>query len=212
MLLIVGLGNPGPGHARNRHNIGFMAVDDIVHRHGFGPVRARFDGLIAEGKVDGTRVLALKPLTYMNESGRAVGQAMRYYKLEPGAVVVIHDDLDLAPGKVKVKFGGGAAGHNGLRSIDEHIGPDYKRVRLGIGHPGDRERVLGYVLQDFAKADEGWVAKLVEAVGQALPILVAGDDNGFMSKVTVLTRPPRPKKPKPEDDAPPAEGPPTASS
>ncbi|MSP88525.1 MAG: aminoacyl-tRNA hydrolase [Alphaproteobacteria bacterium] len=212
MLLVVGLGNPGPGHSGNRHNIGFMAADAIVRRHDFGALRARFDGLIAEGKVAGTRVLMLKPLTYMNDSGRSVGQAMCYFKLEPSQVTVIHDELDLAAGKVKVKIGGGAAGHNGLRSIDEHIGRDYRRVRLGIGHPGERELVHGYVLQDFAKAEWAWVAKLVEAVAEALPILVEGDDNGFMNKVTVLTRAPRPGKPKPDNGAPPADGLPAASN
>jgi len=203
MLLVVGLGNPGPGHAQNRHNIGFMAVDEIVRCHDFGAFRARFDGLIAEGKIDGTRVLALKPLTYMNDSGRAVGQAMRYHNLASHDVMVIHDELDLVAGKVKVKTGGGPAGHNGLRSIDAHIGQDYKRVRLGIGHPGDRDRVHGHVLQDFPKADEAWVAKLMEAVAEALPILIKGDDNGFMNKVTVLTRPPRPPKPNPDGGNPP---------
>lgn len=212
MLLVVGLGNPGPGHARNRHNVGFMAADEVIRRHDFGALRARFDGLIGEGKVAGTRVLVLKPMAYMNDSGRSVGQAMRYFKLEPSQVTVIHDDLDLAAGKVKVKSGGGAAGHNGLRSIDEHIGQDYRRVRVGIGHPGVRELVHGYVLQDFAKAEQAWVAKLVEAVAEALPILVAGDDNGFMNKVTVLTRPPRPIKPKPDSGAPPADGSPAASN
>lgn len=212
MLLVVGLGNPGPGHARNRHNIGFMAVDEIARCHGFGPLRARFDGLIGEGKIAGLRVLALKPLTYMNESGRSVSQAMRYFKLEPNQVAVIHDELDLAAGKVKVKIGGGAAGHNGLRSIDAHIGQDYRRVRLGIGHPGVRELVHGYVLQDFARAEQDGVAKLVDAVAKALPILVAGDDNGFMNRVTVLTRPPRPKKPKPDDGEPPADESPAISN
>lgn len=212
MLLVVGLGNPGPGHAGNRHNIGFMAVDEVVRRHDFGALRARFDGLIGEGKVAGTRVLALKPLTYMNDSGRSVGQAMRYFKLDPSQVTVIHDELDLAAGKVKVKIGGGPAGHNGLRSIDEHIGQNYRRVRLGIGHPGVRELVHGYVLQDFAKAEQAWVVKLVEAVAEALPILVAGDDNGFMNKVTVLTRPPRPTKPKPDDGDPPADVSPAISN
>ncbi|MBM3600966.1 MAG: aminoacyl-tRNA hydrolase [Alphaproteobacteria bacterium] len=206
MLLVVGLGNPGPDYARNRHNIGFMAVDEIVHRHRFAPFKSRFDGLVAEGKIDDQRVLALKPLTYMNDSGRSVGKAMRYHKIEPEHVVVIHDEIDLAAGRVKVKFGGGAAGHNGLRSIDDHIGQGYWRVRLGVGHPGDRELVHGHVLQDFSKADQEWVGKLVDAVAQSLPLLIARDEAGFMNKITVLTRPPRPKRPKPDDGAPPPQG------
>ena len=160
MLLLVGLGNPGPKYADNRHNIGFMAVDEIVRRHGFGAWRARFHGLAADGVLDGQKVLALKPTTFMNHSGRAVGEAMRFFKLEPAAVTVIHDEIDLAFGKVRVKRGGGHAGHNGLRDIDAHIGADFWRVRVGIGHPGDKELVHGHVLSDFAKADSrrsnGW--------------------------------------------------------
>ena len=158
MQLWVGLGNPEPGMARNRHNIGFMAVDVIAIRHGFGPWRQRFKGLVAEGMVGQHKVLALKPQTYMNVSGESVQAAAAFYKLAPEAITAFHDELDLVPGKVRVKRGGGAAGHNGLRSMDRMLGtPDYWRVRLGIGHPGEKERVLGHVLSDFAKADRDWL-------------------------------------------------------
>ncbi len=199
MLLLVGLGNPGPRHAKNRHNIGFMAVDEIVRRHGFGPWRTRFSGRIAEGRIDGGKVLALEPETYMNESGRAVGEAVRFYKLEPESqVIVIYDEIDLKPGKVKVKLGGGAGGHNGIRSIDNHIGRGYRRVRLGIGHPGDKDLVHGHVLQDFAKVEVAGRDKLIDAVAAELPRLIAGDDGGFMSRVAHIMNPPKPKPPKPK--------------
>src|SRR5262249_46382314 len=155
MLVIAGLGNPGARYARNRHNIGFMAVDAIAERGRFGPFRARHQGLMADGLIDETRVILLKPQTYMNDSGRSVGEALRYMKLDLAALVVIHDELDLAPGKVRVKVGGGDAGHNGLRSITAHLGPDYRRVRIGIGHPGDKALVQPYVLSDFAKSEAG---------------------------------------------------------
>ena len=188
MLLWVGLGNPEPGMARQRHNIGFMAVDTIVHRHGFSPWRQRFRGLVAEGAVGGTRVLALKPLTYMNASGESVQAAAGFFKLAPEAITAFHDELDLAPGKVRVKRGGGAAGHNGLRSMDRMLGtPDYWRVRLGIGHPGVKERVQGHVLGDFAKADGPWVADLLDAVGDASGMLAAGRPEDFMTRVALLT-------------------------
>jgi len=199
MLLLVGLGNPGPRHAKNRHNIGFMAVDEIVRRHGFGPWRTRFSGRIAEGRIDGGKVLALEPETYMNESGRAVGEAVRFYKLEPESqVIVIYDEIDLKQGKVKIKLGGGAGGHNGIRSIDNHIGRDYRRVRLGIGHPGDKDLVHGHVLQDFAKVEVAGRDKLIDAVAAELARLIAGDDGGFMSRVAHIMNPPKPKPPKPE--------------
>jgi PTH1 family peptidyl-tRNA hydrolase len=198
MLLLVGLGNPGPRHARNRHNIGFMAVDEIVRRHALGPWRVRFQGWVAEGRIGAEKVLALKPGTFMNESGRAVGEAVRFYKLGLDQVVVFYDDIDLRPGKVKVKRGGGAGGHNGLRSIDAHIGPDYWRVRLGIGHPGHKDRVQGYVLQDFAKVETAWLEKLLPAVAAELPTLLAGDEGAFMSRVAHVMSPPKPKPPKPE--------------
>jgi peptidyl-tRNA hydrolase, PTH1 family len=193
MLLLVGLGNPGPEHARNRHNIGFMAVDEIVRRHGFSPYRARFQSLIAEGRFGPEKVLAMKPLTYMNRSGAAVGEAMRFYKTTPGEIVVFHDELDLAPGKLRMKQGGGNAGHNGLRSIDAHIGTEYRRCRLGIGHPGDKNLVLTWVLHDFAKADQAWLEPLIGAIGEAAPLLTAGNDAAFASKVALLLQPPKPK-------------------
>jgi PTH1 family peptidyl-tRNA hydrolase len=200
MLLLVGLGNPGPGYANNRHNIGFMAVDAIVRRHDFGAYRSRFQGLVAEGQLDGERVLALKPLTYMNNSGQSVAAALRFYKLSPPDLVVFHDDLDLRPGKLRMKTGGGHAGHNGLRSIDAHLGSGYRRVRLGIGHPGDRDLVTRYVLQDFAKADGPWLEKLLDAVADAAPLLARGDEAGFMNRVALLTAPPKPPREKDQDD------------
>ena len=188
MLLIVGLGNPGPQYAYHRHNIGYMAVDDIVHRHGFGPFRRRFQGTLAEGRLGGAKALAFKPATFMNLSGQAVGQAMRYYKLAPDRLVVIHDELDLAPGKCRVKQDGGAGGHNGVRSLDRHIGRDYWRIRLGIGHPGDKDRVHGYVLHDFGRSDEAWLDPLLEAVAESAPLIAEGEPDRFMTKVALLTR------------------------
>jgi PTH1 family peptidyl-tRNA hydrolase len=202
MLLLVGLGNPGPRHARNRHNIGFMALDEIVRRHGFGPWRVRFQGLLAEGRIGDEKLLALKPETYMNESGRSVGEAVRFYKLDLPRVFVFHDEIDLRPGRIRVKRGGGAGGHNGLRSLDSHIGRDYWRVRLGVGHPGDKDLVHGYVLQDFAKAETTWRDKLIDAVAAELPLLLEGDDGAFMSRVAHAVHPPRPKPPKPPESPP----------
>lgn len=193
MLLFVGLGNPGPEHARNRHNFGYMAVDEIIRRHHFPAERKRFQGLISEGRLDGARVMALKPTTYMNESGRSVGEAMRFYKLTPDQIVVFHDEVDLAAGKIRVKRGGGSAGHNGLRSLDRHIGNDYRRVRLGVGHPGNKHRVAKYTLSDFAKSDTAWVDDLLDAIADAAPLLAAGDDPGFATKVALLRRLPPPK-------------------
>ena len=188
MLLWVGLGNPEPGMARNRHNIGFMAMDAVARRHGFSPWRQRFRGLVAEGSVGGERILALKPGTYMNASGDAVQPAAAFYKLPPEAITAFHDELDLAPGKVRVKRGGGAAGHNGLRSMDRTLGtPEYWRVRLGIGHPGDKARVHGHVLGDFGKDDARWLPGLLDAVADAAPLLAAGQMEAFMSKVALLT-------------------------
>ena len=221
MLLLVGLGNPGPRYADNRHNIGFMALDRLVERHGFSPWRKRFQGEMAEGRLTGkgpggaSKVLALKPMTFMNESGRSVGEAMRFYKLAPADVVVFHDELDLAAGKVKVKLGGGVAGHNGLRSIASHIGPDYRRVRLGISHPGHKEKVLGHVLGDFAKADSDWLERLLDAVAAEADSLAPGTpeaDNLFMSKVNQAVFPQRPK-PKPKaQKAEPSESKPTTET
>lgn len=192
MRLLVGLGNPGPKYANNRHNIGFMAVDEIVRRHNFSPYRKRFQGEVAEGVIAGEKVLALKPQTYMNESGRAVAEAVRFYKLQPGDVVVFHDELDLAPGRLRVKKGGGHAGHNGLRSIAQHIGPDYARVRMGIGHPGSKDRVTGYVLADFAKADRDWLEDMTTAIADHVDLLLAGRDSDFMSKVAMRLKPAEP--------------------
>ncbi|MDE2583593.1 MAG: aminoacyl-tRNA hydrolase [Rhodospirillales bacterium] len=189
MLLWVGLGNPEPGMARNRHNIGFMAVDTIAIRHGFAPWRPRFKGLAAEGMVGGQKVLALKPQTYMNASGESVQAASAFYKLPVEAITAFHDELDLVPGKVRVKRGGGAAGHNGLRSMDRMLGaPDYWRVRLGIGHPGAKERVLGHVLGDFGRDDRDWLIPMLDAVADAAPLLAAGKAEDFMTKVALAMR------------------------
>jgi peptidyl-tRNA hydrolase, PTH1 family len=189
MLLWVGLGNPEPGMARNRHNIGFMALDTIAIRHGFTPWRQRFKGLASEGTIAGEKILALKPQTYMNESGASVRQAAAFYKLPTETITAFHDELDLVPGKVRVKRGGGAAGHNGLRSMDRILGTqDYWRVRLGIGHPGQKERVLGHVLGDFVKEDREWLLPVLDAVADTAPLLVEGRPEDFMTKVALLVR------------------------
>ena len=189
MLLWVGLGNPEPGMARNRHNIGFMALDAIAARHGFSPWRQRFRGLFAEGGVGDARIMALKPQTYMNASGESVQPAAAFYKLPPEAVTVFHDELDLAPARVRVKRGGGAAGHNGLRSMDRMLGtPEYWRVRLGIGHPGHKDRVMGHVLGDFSKADQAWLPGLLDAVADAAPLLAAARPEDFMTRVALLVQ------------------------
>lgn len=194
MRLIVGLGNPGAHYARNRHNIGFMTADAIARRHDFTPFRNRFKGEVAEGTIAGARRLLLKPQTFMNLSGESVGAAARFFKLAPEEIVVIHDELDLRPGKLRVKRGGGNAGHNGLRSIDAHLGPDYWRVRIGIGHPGIRGLVLPYVLQNFpAEEAEGWVAPLVAAAAAAIGLLLSGAPDAFMSEVARLA-PPAPER------------------
>ena len=196
MLLLVGLGNPGSGYVNNRHNIGFMAIDAIAGRYSFGPFRKKFHGLLAEGVLDGAKVLALKPETFMNESGRAVAAACDYYKLQPENIIVLHDEIDLAAAKVRVKRGGGHAGHNGLRSIHDHIGPDYGRVRLGIGHPGDKDMVSGHVLKDFSKADSEWVDKVLTAIADHAGLLAEGRDSDFMSRVAAEVNPPRVNKPE----------------
>ncbi len=183
MLLIVGLGNPGSGYAGNRHNIGFMAVDAIAKRHGIGPWRRRFQGVATEGPLAGARVLLLLPGTYMNELGRAVAEAANFYKLGVPDIVVLHDEIDLAPGKVRVKTGGGNAGHNGLRSISSHIGNDYRRVRIGVGHPGAKELVHGYVLNDFAKSERAWVEALCDVMADNAGLLAKGEDASFQNKV-----------------------------
>jgi PTH1 family peptidyl-tRNA hydrolase len=188
MRLIVGLGNPGSRHARNRHNIGFMAAEAIARRYGFAAPRSRFKGELAEGVIAGERRLLLLPQTFMNLSGEAVLAAMSFYRIAPADIVVIHDELDLRPGKVRVKRGGGNAGHNGLRSIDAMIGPDYWRIRIGIGHPGVKELVHPYVLQNFPQEEARlWVAPLVEAVAEALPVLLGGAPDAFMSEVARLS-------------------------
>ena len=183
MKLFVGLGNPEQKHAFNRHNVGFMAVDAIAAAHRFADWRKRFEGHVAEGKLGREQVLLLKPQTFMNESGRSVGEAMRFYKLKPGDVVVFHDELDLAPGKIRVKTGGGVAGHNGLRSMTSHIGGDFVRVRIGIGHPGRADRVKGYVLHNFAKADSAWLEPLLGAIAAEAPLLAEGALEKFQSRV-----------------------------
>ena len=189
MLLWVGLGNPEPGMARNRHNIGFMAVDVIAIRHGFSPWRQRFKGLVAEGSISGQKILLLKPMTYMNSSGESVQAAAAFYKLPTQDIIAFHDELDLAPGKTRVKKGGGAAGHNGLRSMDRMLGsPEYWRVRLGIGHPGDKARVLSYVLGDFGKDDKDWLIALLDAVADSAALLATDKIPDFMSKVALLTQ------------------------
>ncbi len=184
MWLLVGLGNPGAKYERNRHNIGFMAADAIAREYGIGPFKAKYQGLLAEGRIGTHKVAILKPQTFMNESGRSVGAAAKFYKIPPEKIVVFHDELDLAESKIRVKTGGGNAGHNGLRSMDAHLGtPDYIRVRLGIGHPGDKDRVHGYVLGDFSKAEQEWVEPYLDAIGRHVGFLLDGKDNEFMSKV-----------------------------
>jgi PTH1 family peptidyl-tRNA hydrolase len=189
MLLWVGLGNPEPGMAKQRHNIGFMALDTIAYRHGFSPWRQRFKGVVAEGTIGGAKVLALKPLTYMNLSGESVQAAQSFFKLPISDITAFHDELDLVAGKVRVKKGGGAAGHNGLRSMDKMLGtPEYWRVRLGIGHPGAKERVTGHVLGDFAKVEMPMLTNLLDAVSDAAPMLAAGKPEDFMTRVALLTQ------------------------
>ena len=183
MLILAGLGNPGPSYAGNRHNIGFMAIDAIARQHGIGPFRSRFQGSAAEGTIAGARVLLLKPATYMNESGRAVGEVLRFHKLGLESLTVLHDELDLAPATLRVKRGGGNAGHNGLRSISALCGNEYRRVRLGIGHPGVKALVHAYVLSDFAKTERPWVTALGESVAREAALLVGDQDASFQNKV-----------------------------
>ena len=195
MQLFVGLGNPGARYSGHRHNVGFMAVDAIAEHNRFGPERAKFQAAVRDGVLDGDKVLALKPATFMNESGRAVGEAMRFFKITPQDVIVFYDELDLAPGKVRVKTGGGAAGHNGIRSIASHIGPDFVRVRIGIGHPGHKDRVSPYVLGDFAKADQVWLDPMLDQMARSAEALAGGDHSGFMNQVSLAVQDhlPRPK-------------------
>jgi len=196
-LLIAGLGNPGSQYAKNRHNAGFIVVDELHAHHKFGPWKAKFEGLLSEGSLAGRKTYLLKPQTFMNLSGDSIGPALRFFKLPLEALVVVHDEIDLAAGKLKVKTGGGDAGQNGLRSITATLGPDYRRVRLGIGHPGEKTRVTGHVLQNFSKDDIGWLKPLVMAMVEAAPLLAKDDDAGFMSKVALLLKPPpKPAKKK----------------
>lgn len=194
MRLFVGLGNPGPKYARNRHNIGFMAVDRIAGDHGFGNWRAKFQGQVAEGRLGTEKVILLKPETYMNRSGQSVAEAMHFFRLAPDDVVVFHDELDLAPGKCRFKQGGGHAGHNGLRSIHGHIGDGYARVRLGIGHPGRKDLVANYVLHDFAKADEDWLDDLMRGISDGAPALAEGESGRFLNAVAQRMQPHREDK------------------
>jgi PTH1 family peptidyl-tRNA hydrolase len=214
MKIIVGLGNPGPEYARNRHNIGFMAVDRIARLHVFSPWKKKFQGEIAEGRLGSDQVLLLKPLTYMNESGRSVGEALRFYKCATDDVTVLHDEIDLAPGKVRLKTGGGNAGHNGLKSITAHIGNDYHRLRIGVGHPGAKELVHRHVLSDFARSEADWVETLLDAVAEATPWLVSGDGARAVSDIAMKTgegggqaaAPAAPSARKPSQPAPASEG------
>ncbi|MDI7860878.1 aminoacyl-tRNA hydrolase [Rhizobiaceae bacterium n13] len=194
MLIIAGLGNPGGKYAGNRHNIGFMAVDAIQRRHSFSPWSKKFKAEVSEGEIAGEKVLLIKPQTYMNLSGDSVGEAMRFFKLAPKDIVAIYDELDLAPGKARIKVGGGHGGHNGIKSLDAHCGKDYRRLRLGIGHPGDKERVHGHVLGDFAKADQAWLEPLLDALADNAAMLVKGEDSQLMNKLALATGT------KPDDD------------
>ena len=205
MYVFAGLGNLGARYAKNRHNIGYRVADEIARRYGFEGFRsrARLSADIAEGRIGDDRVALLKPTTFMNESGRALGAVLRYYKIEPAELYVFYDELDLAPGKLRVKFGGGSAGHKGMKSVRAHIGPDYWRVRMGIGHPGDKDRVSDYVLSDFSKAETLWVDKLIDAAAEAAPLLLTSEKNDFMTCVALLAPPPRQQK---ENGEPPEDG------
>ncbi len=200
MWLIVGLGNPGAEYQHNRHNIGFMAADEIIRRHNLSERGKKFQGLLADGMIAGEKVIVLKPQTYMNLSGQSVQAAAAFYKIPMDRIIVFHDEMDLAAGKIRTKFAGGAAGHNGLRSIDAHLGQDYWRVRLGIGRPDSKERVTGHVLGNFAKADQEWLEKLLVSVGDHAERLVKDDMDGFMSKVAHDMMPPKPVKEEKENE------------
>ena len=199
MRLVVGLGNPGARYAGNRHNIGFMAAEAIVRRHAFGPWRKRFHGVASEGTIGTQKVILLLPGTFMNESGRAVAEAMNFYKLGVGDVIVLHDEIELPPAKMRVKVGGGIAAHNGLRSISAHIGNDYKRVRIGVGHPGDRDLVHGYVLSDFAKSEKDWVTALCDIMADNAEMLAKGEDSSFQNKVHLAMQAKGFYDPEPDD-------------
>lgn len=201
MLIVAGLGNPGAQYENNRHNVGFMAADAIARRHSFSPWRKKFKAEIAEGEIAGVKVLLMKPQTFMNLSGDSVGEAMRFYKAEVGDIVALYDELDLPLGKLRVKTGGGAGGHNGIRSIDSHCGNAYRRVRIGIGHPGDKARVQAHVLGDFAKADAIWLEPMLDAIAEHFPLLVKGDDSTFMNRLAGAggkEKPEKAEKPAPK--------------
>ena len=210
MRLLVGLGNPGPQYAATRHNIGFMAADRIADAHGFPPFRSKFNGLLSEGSLRGSKCLLLKPQTFMNLSGQSVAECAKFFKISVNDIMVFHDELDLPPGKLKVKRGGGHAGHNGLRSIQSHLGPDFHRIRLGIGHPGHKDAVSPYVLGNFAKSDQDWLDDLLRAIAESAPDLAAGDVPNFLNKISQRPPPPRPStgiarpaaapEPEPEPD------------
>lgn len=191
MRLFVGLGNPGAKYARNRHNVGFMALDRIAEDHGFGPWRSKFQGSVSEGRLGSEKILLLKPETFMNLSGQSVGEAARFHKLDPADIVVFHDEIDLAPAKLKVKLGGGHAGHNGLRSLHQHVGDAYVRVRMGVGHPGHKDAVPQYVLRDFPKADEAWLDDMLRGISDGAEHLASGDSGRFMNAVSLRLNPPR---------------------
>ncbi|TIM14294.1 aminoacyl-tRNA hydrolase [Mesorhizobium sp.] len=188
MLLFAGLGNPGAKYANHRHNVGFMAADAIARRHSFSPWSKKFQGLIAEGTLAGEKIILIKPQTFMNLSGQSVGEALRFYKLDASALTVLYDEIDLAAGKVRVKVGGGSGGHNGIRSLEQHVGKDFRRVRIGVGHPGVKEMVHGHVLGDFAKSDREWLDVLLDTIADAAGLLAKGDDNSFMNRVTLALR------------------------
>jgi len=197
--LLVGLGNPGPEYALHRHNVGFMALERIASRQGFTPAKARFRAATAEGRIGAAKVLALRPTTFMNRSGDAVAEAIQFYKLPPERVIVLYDEIDLAPGKLKVKRGGGAAGHNGIRSIDAAIGPDFWRVRIGVGHPGHKDLVHGYVLHAFAKADRDWLDPLLDAIADEIGVMIEGKSELFMTRVAARLAPPKAARPAEAD-------------
>lgn len=211
MKLFVGLGNPGGKYSGNRHNIGFMALDRIAEDHGFGPWRGKFQGQLTEGRLGGEKVVLLKPETFMNNSGQSVGEAARFYKLSPEEITVFHDEIDLAPGKLRVKLGGGHAGHNGLRSLHAHLGEGYQRVRMGVGHPGHKNAVPTFVLKDFPKADQDWLADMLSGISDGAPHLADDDTGRFQNAVALRLNPPRSsttpktkpeKAPKPTETAP----------
>ncbi|ADL01974.1 aminoacyl-tRNA hydrolase [Brevundimonas subvibrioides] len=191
MIIIAGLGNPGPKYQHNRHNIGFMAADEIARRWRFGPERAKFQSVIREGEVEGTKVLLMKPQTFMNNSGNAVGEAARFYKIAPADVIIFHDEIDLAPGRFRMKKGGGAAGQNGIRSLISQLGPDFRRARMGVGHPGEAHLVMPHVLGDFHKAEQPWLQALLNACADALPFALAGDDERYQGEVLRLAPAPK---------------------